>query len=859
MKYQPLSLSMLTIAACASITIGSPISETDEYPIAIAHPDEILVEQLASQMFKLMPFEEKVKIARAGGIGSQEFDLSRFDTFRAGSSKIPTDLTAGEYARMIISDELDARMTQEQHNIVNAIIETIDSGKAVPMLCFSPDTDREYAYAINQLLELPLQTRYQQTSRWSSTATNGGGLTQGTPTTLTYSFVPDGTLVSNLGIGLGSGPSQLFAWMNSIYANQSTWQGLFAQVFDRWAELAGTSYIFEPNDDGVNTNTLGGQIGVRGDVRIAAFDFQNDGNGGVLAYNNFPQDGDMVFDAFDTFYNSTTNNSLRFRNVAAHEHGHGLGMLHVCPANQTKLMEPFVSTAYDGPQLDDTLNGIRHYGDFIEPNDSIAQATDLGTLAIGGTVALENVGVDDNTDDDYFKITLSETSRVTFNATPDADEYEDGNQTQSCSTAPTTNYNIIQDLRIKILNSSGSTVVIANTSGFGSTETAFYDALIPGDYFFIVDGATNVNNVQRYKIDAAVTEVPFLEPTIILSPPPTINPGVTTPLALTINPGSDILLPGSERLFYSINNGAFTSTALTSNGDDEYTATLPAVLCADLFAYYISIEGQDFGVVTFPSKGAGEPLTPVVGQIVDTFSDDFEADQGWTVSGSVVGTFSGQWERGVPLGFGDRGDPLTDADGSGSAFLTGNAPGNTDVDGGQTILTSPSFQMADNPEARISYYRWYDNTGAGNGSAPGEDIFTVEISNNNGDSWTTLEVVGPNTAESVGGWFNPVFRVASFVAPTDQVMLRFTAEDIGDGSVVEAAIDGILITGQLCEDPKNVCQADLTGDGTLNFFDVSAFIVAFSNQDAEGDFNNDGSYNFFDVSAFIVAFSAGCP
>ncbi len=47
--------------------------------------------------------------------------------------------------------------------------------------------------------------------------------------------------------------------------------------------------------------------------------------------------------------------------------------------------------------------------------------------------------------------------------------------------------------------------------------------------------------------------------------------------------------------------------------------------------------------------------------------------------------------------------------------------------------------------------------------------------------------------------------------------------------------------------------------GDLNFFDVSAFLSAFSAQDAAADINNDGEFNFFDVSAFLTVFSAGCP
>jgi len=55
------------------------------------------------------------------------------------------------------------------------------------------------------------------------------------------------------------------------------------------------------------------------------------------------------------------------------------------------------------------------------------------------------------------------------------------------------------------------------------------------------------------------------------------------------------------------------------------------------------------------------------------------------------------------------------------------------------------------------------------------------------------------------------------------------------------------------------CPADLTGDGSLNFLDVSAFLAAFGNQDPIADFTGDGSFNFLDVSAFLAAFGAGCP
>lgn len=69
-----------------------------------------------------------------------------------------------------------------------------------------------------------------------------------------------------------------------------------------------------------------------------------------------------------------------------------------------------------------------------------------------------------------------------------------------------------------------------------------------------------------------------------------------------------------------------------------------------------------------------------------------------------------------------------------------------------------------------------------------------------------------------------------------------------DGTVVTASISG-----------DSCCAADLNMDGTLDFFDVSAFLSAYTAGDPAADFTGDGEYNFFDVSAFLSAYNAGCP
>ena len=233
------------------------------------------------------------------------------------------------------------------------------------------------------------------------------------------------------------------------------------------------------------------------------------------------------------------------------------------------------------------------------------------------------------------------------------------------------------------------------------------------------------------------------------------------------------------------------------------------------------------------------------------FEDNFQSNMGWSVSGNAA---EGQWERGVPAGDGERGDPTVDGDGSGLCFLTENGAGNTDVDDGTTTLTSPTMDAigdGSSEAAFISYYRWYSND---IGNAPAADIFVVEISNNNGQSWTNLETVGPGGFEVSGGWIAKSFLISDFVVPTDQMRIRFMASDLNDGSVVEAGVDGVEILLVSCEEDMTLL-GDVNMDGVVNLLDVAPFIELIANGGflPEADMNQDGVVNLLDVQLFIAA------
>ena len=129
----------------------------------------------------------------------------------------------------------------------------------VPMACFAPGTDMElvekahtafWASQLRTSLDPPVDGfTFSDGARWSTTATNGGGLSQGDPTTLTWSIVPDGTSIFGYN-GEPTAPSNLRAFLNSIYGSQAVWLPIFEGVFDRWSELNGVTYVYEPNDDG---------------------------------------------------------------------------------------------------------------------------------------------------------------------------------------------------------------------------------------------------------------------------------------------------------------------------------------------------------------------------------------------------------------------------------------------------------------------------------------------------------------------------------------------------------------------------------------------------------------------------------
>lgn len=272
--------------------------------------------------------------------------------------------------------------------------------------------------------------------------------------------------------------------------------------------------------------------------------------------------------------------------------------------------------------------------------------------------------------------------------------------------------------------------------------------------------------------------------------PSFLAPGVdgTIEVVITGSMGG-VVVAGSPKIHYSLNGGTYASSTMTPLTSSRFRATLPAAACLDRYDFYFSADEAITGT-HYDHDSTDAYFAMVAEGMTTVFTDSFNTDKGWTVSGDAS---TGHWQRGIPAGGGDRGDPPTDFDGSGYCYVTGNTYGDSDIDGGTTYLTSPAFDLSDG-SALVHYARWYSND---YGASPNTDTMKVYISNNNGSTWTLVERVGP-VEEASGNWYEHTFWTGDFVAPTSQMKLRFEASDLGDGSVVEAGIDDVRIYAYEC-------------------------------------------------------------
>ncbi len=327
-----------------------------------------------------------------------------------------------------------------------------------------------------------------------------------------------------------------------------------------------------------------------------------------------------------------------------------------------------------------------------------------------------------------------------------------------------------------------------------------------------------------------------------------------------------MLVPGSEKILFSVENGTRQEAPLASLGSGLFRATLPSLACGQRVLFWVQAEEVTNGPV-FDCDTLWPHLAFAATDTEKIFEDNFETNTGWTVVSQCYQD-RGRWERGMPAGAGFRKEAVLDFDNSGQCYQTGNRFYQQFhyVLAGYTTLTSPVFALQD-ANAIIHLAILYTNDYSYGSYTPHEDTLFVFVRGSSTQPWQKAFTLGP-TYRADGGWFEYTFRVGDFITPTNDVRIMIRAEDRGNNSLIEAAVDDIWVMKYGCE-PPYLC-GDANGDLVINVGDAVHVVNYVFKEGAvpvpleSGDANCDGTVNVGDAVHIInYVFKGGvepcCP
>ncbi|MSR18410.1 MAG: hypothetical protein EXS00_04450 [Phycisphaerales bacterium] len=333
--------------------------------------------------------------------------------------------------------------------------------------------------------------------------------------------------------------------------------------------------------------------------------------------------------------------------------------------------------------------------------------------------------------------------------------------------------------------------------------------------------------------------------------PALVSPAGNTTISMQVATNGSTPVAGTGKLYWRVGGtGAYAVVNMTQTVSNSYTVQIPATTCGSALQYYFT-SNSNGGVVASPLTAPTLVYAASSATGVETLVSDYcETSGGWVVGASDDAATTGIWVNADPVATSAQpGDDHTAA--GTNCWITGQhvsgGAGSNDIDGGITTLTSPTYNMAGQSGADLSFWLWYSNNTGGGAAA---DVLPIEISNNGGTTWVALETIP--TDGSTNAWVKKTYRVSNFVAPTASVRFRVRAQDFGSGSLVEAAIDDVEITGLQCSAPS--IPGDLDGDGLVNGTDMAILLGAFGSS-AGGDINGDGVTDGVDLAIQVANWS----
>ncbi len=331
--------------------------------------------------------------------------------------------------------------------------------------------------------------------------------------------------------------------------------------------------------------------------------------------------------------------------------------------------------------------------------------------------------------------------------------------------------------------------------------------------------------------------------TVTLDPlPELLAPGAAPVVTARIDAGDESILDGPT-LYYRVDGGAFAPLAMTHAGGDQWTASIPPLVCGDVPEFYLGLDSSLSGPRLVPSNAPTGVFSADVGQVQPTtlLAENFEAGLpvDWTATGLWHVTDACELpsicDRNFWAYFGIDG-PCN--------YHLGSPPATGD-------LTSPliPLPMLD-PDQRL-VVRFC--AGLDRENFAGFDIASLLVNGVQQAVYTA-----PDTA-----WREREFDLTPWAGQDVTLTWRFNSIDGFANFQIGWQVDNIRVElhESVCIPPVSSCPSDFNGDFLVNGADLSVLLANFGSTGAtlgSGDANGDGNVDGADLSVLLSEFGTTC-
>ena len=174
-------------------------------------------------------------------------------------------------------------------------------------------------------------------------------------------------------------------------------------------------------------------------------------------------------------------------------------------------MEPFASTAFDGPQHNDILATNRGYGDMNEHNDITGNSTTLG--AFRGSKSENGRSIDGSGDEDFFSFAANAQDIIEVTLSPVGSTYLAGPQNPDGTCSAGTFFNSLNqnDMGLEILDTDEISTFAMSTSNAAGVVESVSNQLSDGGTYFVRVIPGFEDSPQLYDLVVTLTGGPCSE------------------------------------------------------------------------------------------------------------------------------------------------------------------------------------------------------------------------------------------------------------------------------------------------------------------------------------------------------------